>query len=311
MMPEYSVTSFLPWILFSLFILAMLAIDLGLFHRKSHEVGMKEAIVWSGIWIGLALLFNLGIYFIQGSETALAFTAGYLIELSLSVDNLFVFLLIFSTFKVPRANQHEVLFWGIIGALVMRIIFIVIGIEIIRYFHWTIYILGVFLIYTAIKFIRNKGTEIHPEQNPVLKFLHRHMPVLPEYHEDHFFIKKSGKRYATQLFVVLVLIEATDVVFALDSIPAIFGITTDPFIVYTSNVFAILGLRSLFFVLSHAMQFFHYLHEALAFILFFIGTKMLLSAFYTIPIGITLAVIGTALLIAIIASLIKRRRQPR
>lgn len=296
-----------PWILFNLFVLAMLALDLGVFHRKAHVVRLKEALGWSVVWICLALLFNLLIYFWLGPETALQFLAGYIIEKSLSVDNLFVFLLIFSYFSVPSVYQHKILFWGILGALIMRAIFIAAGITLIEKFHWMIYLFGGFLIITGIKMAFQKDKELHPEANPVLRLFRRFVPVTDQYHSDHFFVLKEGKRWATPLFVVLLLIETTDVIFAVDSIPAILAVTRDPFIVYTSNVFAILGLRALYFALAGIMQLFHYLHYGLSLILVFVGTKMLISDIYKVPIGIALAVIAGILIVSVVASILRPR----
>ncbi len=297
-----------PWILFNLFVLVMLALDLGVFHRKAHVVRLKEALGWSVVWICLALLFNLLIYFWLGQETALQFLAGYVIEKSLSVDNLFVFLLIFSYFSVPSIYQHKILFWGILGALVMRAIFIAAGITLIEKFHWMIYLFGGFLIITGIKMAFQKDKELDPEANPVLRLFRRFVPVTSEYHESRFWVIKDGKRWATPLFVVLLLVETTDVIFAVDSIPAILAVTRDPFIVYTSNVFAILGLRALYFALAGIMQLFHYLHYGLSLILVFVGTKMLISDIYKVPIGIALAVIAGILLISVIASILRPRQ---
>lgn len=296
-----------PWILFNLFVLVMLALDLGVFHQKAHVVRFKEALGWSVVWIGLALLFNLLIYFWLGPETALQFLAGYVIEKSLSVDNLFVFLLIFSYFSVPSIYQHKILFWGILGALIMRAIFIAAGITLIEKFHWMIYLFGGFLIITGIKMAFQKDKELHPEANPVLRLFRRFVPVTSEYHESRFWVIKDGKRWATPLFVVLLLVETTDVIFAVDSIPAILAVTRDPFIVYTSNVFAILGLRALYFALAGIMQLFHYLHYGLSLILVFVGTKMLISDIYKVPIGIALVVIAGILIVSVVASILRPR----
>lgn len=298
-----------PWILFNLFVLAMLALDLGVFHRKAHVVRLREALGWSVVWICLALLFNLIIYFWHGREVALQFLAGYIIEKSLSVDNLFVFLLIFSYFSIPSIYQHKILFWGILGALVMRAIFIAAGITLIEKFHWMIYLFGGFLIITGIKMALQKDEEIHPEANPVLRLFRRFVPVTHDYHNDHFFILKEGKRWATPLFIVLLLIETTDVIFAVDSIPAVLAVTRDPFIVYTSNVFAILGLRALYFALAGIMQLFHYLHYGLSIILAFVGVKMLLSDIYKVPIGVALGVIAGILILSVIASILRPRQE--
>lgn len=301
-------TQVLSWVIFNIFVLAMLALDLGVFHRRAHVVMIKEALLWSAFWIGLALLFNAGIYFWRGSETALAFLTGYLIEKSLSVDNIFVFLLIFSYFGVSPLYQHKVLFWGIIGALIMRAIFIVAGVTLIQKFHWIIYIFGAFLILTGIKMAFQKEKEIHPERNPVLRLFRKFIPVTDRYEDAKFLIKRGGRYLATPLFIVLVVVETTDVIFAADSIPAILGITLDPFIVYTSNVFAILGLRALYFALAGIMQLFHYLHYGLSAILIFIGLKMVLADLYKIPVAIALVVVAGFLLLSIIASIIQPRK---
>lgn len=299
----------LLWVGFNLFVLLMLALDLGVFHRKAHVVTTKEALLWSAAWIALALLFNLGLYFWQGSKVALEFLTGYLIEKSLSVDNIFVFIMIFAYFGVPALYQHKVLFWGILGALIMRAIFIASGVALIERFHWIIYIFGAFLILTGVKMAWQKDKEIHPEKNPVLRLFRRLMPVTDRYHGGAFFVKQAGRSFATPLFVVLLLVETTDLIFAVDSIPAILAITLDPFIVYTSNVFAILGLRSLYFALAGIMPLFHYLNYGLAAILAFVGSKMMLVDLYKIPIGISLAVVAVILLMSIIASLLWPRPQ--
>lgn len=296
------------WIGFNILVLAMLALDLGVFHRQAHEVKVKEALIWSAVWIALAMLFNAGIYFWRGSEVALEFFTGYLIEKSLSVDNIFVFILIFSYFSVPALYQHKVLFWGILGALLMRAILIAVGATLIAKFHWIIYVFGGFLIITGVKMALQKSTGIHPEKNPLVRLFKRFMPVTNEYHGEKFFIKENGRRFATPLFIVLLMVEFTDLVFAVDSIPAIFAITKDPFIVYTSNVFAILGLRSLYFALAGVMGYFHYLKIGLALVLVFVGAKMMVVDIYKIPIGLSLSVVGGILLLSVLASLIWPRR---
>jgi tellurite resistance protein TerC len=296
------------WVAFNVFVLAMLAVDLGVVHRRAHEVTLKEALVWSGIWIALALLFALGVYVWYGPQPALEFLTGYLIEKSLSVDNIFVFVLIFSYFKVPARYQHKVLFWGILGALVMRAMFIFAGIALLQRLHWIIYVFGALLILTGIKMAMEKDKEIHPDKNPVLKLFRRLVPVTDSYHADHFFVKQGGQYAATPLFIVLLVVETTDVIFAVDSIPAILAITMDPFIVYTSNVFAILGLRALYFALAGVMQLFHYLHYGLSAILVFVGTKMLLADVYKLPVWVALGVIAGILLIAVLASVLRPRR---
>jgi tellurite resistance protein TerC len=296
------------WVAFNVFVITMLVLDLGVFHRKSHVIKFKESLVWCAIWISLALLFNVGIYIWDGKKMAIEFLTSYLIELSLSVDNLFVFLLIFSYFRVPAKYQHRVLFWGILGAVIMRAIFIAAGITLIQKFHWIIYIFGGFLIFSGIKLALEKDKEIHPEKNPVLKLFRRFMPVLSRYKEGKFFVRRNQRYFATPLFIVLLVVETTDVMFALDSIPAVIAITTDPFIVYTSNVFAILGLRAIFFALAGIMRLFHYLHYGLSFILVFVGVKMLVSKFYEIPVEIALGVIIAVLTTSVVASIIKPQK---
>jgi len=293
----------LLWGGFGAFVLTMLALDLGVFHRHAHVVRVKEALRWSAVWIGLALLFNIGVYFWRGTEVALAFLTGYLIEESLSVDNLFVFLMIFSYFSVPPIYQHKVLFWGILGALIMRATMIAVGVTLIQTFHWVLYIFGGFLILTGVKMVCQQHTEVHPEHNPVVRLFTRFMPVTAEYHAEKFFVTLDGRRFATPLFLVLLMVEATDLVFALDSIPAVLAVTTDPFIVYTSNVFAILGLRSLFFALSGLMGLFHYLRYGLAVVLTFIGAKMLLADVYHLPIYVALGVVVGVLGLSVLASI--------
>lgn len=294
----------LLWVVFSVGVLGLLALDLGVFHRKSHVVKIREALLWSAVWISLALAFNVFVYFSRGSGPALEFLAGYLIEEALSVDNLFIFLLIFSYFRVPSSFQHKVLFWGILGALIMRAVFIVAGIALIQKFHWIIYVFGIFLIITGIRMVSQQDKEIHPEKNPVLRLFRRLMPVTEKYEGDRFFVLRNGRRFATPLFIVLLMVETTDVIFAVDSIPAIFAITRDPFIVYTSNVFAILGLRSIYFALAGLMQLFHYLNYGLCFILVFVGIKMLTGEFYKIPVGVALGTIVAILAGSILASVI-------
>ena len=294
----------LLWGAFNLFVVVMLALDLGVFHRRAHEVRIREALFWSAFWIALSLLFNLGVYFWRGSETALEFLTGYLLEKSLSVDNIFVFLMIFTYFRVPYLHQHKVLFWGILGALIMRALFILTGITLIQKFHWVIYVMGGFLIITGIKMATQKDKEINPERNPVLKLFRRLMPVTENYEGGRFFVRRSGRLFATPLFIVVLVVETTDVIFAVDSIPAILAITQDPFIVYTSNVFAILGLRALYFALAGIMQLFHYLPYGLSLILVFVGIKMLLVDIYKIPIGVALGTVAAVLAISVIASIV-------
>jgi tellurite resistance protein TerC len=305
-MPE---TSLWLWVGFNLFILAMLALDLGVFHRKSHEVSMREATVWSLVWVSLALIFNGALWYFKGADPALQFFTGYLIEKSLSIDNIFVFALLFGYFSVPAAYQHRVLFWGILGALVMRAAFIFAGSALLAQFHWVIYIFGAFLILTGLKMALFRNSEMHPENNPVLKLVRRLVPVTRDYVKDHLFVKQAGRWAATPLFLVLVLIETTDLVFAVDSIPAIFAVTRDPFLVYTSNVFAILGLRSLYFLLAGVMGKFHYLKLGLSAVLVFVGVKMTIVELYKIPSFISLGVIALILTVAVVASLLRARKE--
>jgi tellurite resistance protein TerC len=306
------------WIGFNLFVLLMLALDLGVFHRKSHVVSIREATIWSVVWIALALLFNLGLYLFwdrispastySNNEAALAFFTGYLIEKSLSVDNIFVFVLIFTFFAVPAAYQHRVLFWGILGALLMRGTLIAVGATLLKEFHWIIYVFGAFLIFTGIRMAMHRNEEMHPERNPLLKLVRRLMPVTDNYEGDKFLIRRAGKLIATPLFLVLLLVESTDLVFAVDSIPAIFAVTEDPFIVYTSNVFAILGLRSLYFLLAGVVDKFYYLKLGLSVVLVFVGLKMVMVDLYQIPVGLSLGVIASILAISVVASLWRAQR---
>jgi tellurite resistance protein TerC len=297
------------WIAFNLFVLGMLALDLGIFHRKAHAVSIKEASIWSAVWILLALVFNLGIYFVWGQEKALEFLTGYVIEKSLSVDNLFVFLMIFQYFATPAIYQHRILFWGIVGALVMRAIFIATGAALLENFHWMIYVFGAFLIVTGIKMLLQGDEKLEPDKNPVVRLFQRWVPITNEYQGQRFFVRREGKIHATLLMLVLIVVETTDVIFAVDSIPAIFAITTDPFIVYTSNVFAILGLRALYFMLAGVMQMFVYLKVGLSFVLCFVGAKMLVVDFYKIPIGISLGVVAGILILSVAASLLVRWKE--
>ncbi len=292
------------WTSFNVFVLAMLALDLGVFHRKSHEVKLREALIWTSVWITLAMIFNLFIYFYFDKETAIEFFTGYVIEKSLSVDNIFVIIMIFSYFNVPKAYQHKVLFWGILGALVMRIIFILAGVELIHRFHWLVYIFGGFLIFTGIRMLMAGDAKLEPEKNPLVKLARRMFRFTPDFVGDKFFIKKDGIRWATPLFLVVIMIEFTDLIFAVDSIPAILSISDDSFIVYTSNVFAILGLRSLYFALAGIEKYFQYLKYGLSAILVFVGTKMASVDLIYIPVEISLIVIVFILAIAMLASVI-------
>lgn len=299
-----------PWIGFNLFVLAMLAIDLGVFHRKAHSVSLKEAAIWSVVWITLALIFNAGLYFLRGPEPALQFFTGWLIEKSLSVDNIFIFVLLFTYFRVPAAYQHRVLFWGILGALVMRGILIAVGVVLLEEFNWILYLFGAFLIFTGIRMGLQKETEVHPERNPLLKLVRRIVPVTDDYEHDRFAVRRAGQFMVTPLLLVLLIIESTDLIFAVDSIPAVFAVTRDPFIVYTSNVFAILGLRSLYFVFANVIDKFYYLKLGLAVILSYVGVKMVLTDIYPIPTLLSLAIIALVLTLAIVASVIRARRLP-
>jgi tellurite resistance protein TerC len=297
-----------PWFAFNIFVLVMLFLDLAVFHRKSRVITIKESLVLSAIWTILALLFNLGIYFWQSPEKALEFLTGYVIERSLSVDNLFIFLLVFAYFGVPSLYQHKVLFWGILGALIMRVIFITAGVTLIERFHWIMYIFGAFLILTGIRMTLQKDKKIRPERNPAIRIFRRFMPVTDHYAGGSFFVKESGRYLATPLFLVLLVVETTDIVFAVDSIPAIFAITLDPFIVYTSNVFAMLGLRALYFALAGAMGLCSSFHYGFSAILVFLGGKMLLAPIFKIPVGIALGVVGSILMISAIACIFRRRK---
>lgn len=298
----------LLWIIFNIFVFGMLALDLGVFHRKAHAVSIKEAGIWSCVWVGLALLFNYGVYFAWGQEKALEFLTGYVIEKSLSVDNLFVFLMIFQYFNTPAEYQHRILFWGIVGALLLRAIFIAAGSALFANFHWMIYVFGAFLVFTGIKMLCQGDEKIEPENNPVVRLFQRLMPVSHRYHGQKFFTLHDGKKQATLMMIVLIVVETTDVIFAVDSIPAIFAVTHDPFIVYTSNVFAILGLRALYFMLAGIMSMFVYLKIGLSFVLCFVGVKMMLGEIYKIPIGVSLSAISVILLISVVASLIVGKR---
>ncbi len=331
--------SFWLWVGFGALILTMLSLDLGLFNRKSHTVTYRESAIWSSVWVSLALVFAGVVFWHLGKQKGVEFLTGYLIELSLSVDNLFVFLLVFSYFKVPAKYQHRVLFWGVLGALVMRIVMIFIGAQLIERFHWLIYVFGAFLVYTGVKMFGSEETEVNPEDTPIVRLATRFVPITRHYEEDKFFTVENGRRVGTLLFLVLIIVEVTDLVFAVDSIPAIFGIfrrpeEVDPFIVYTSNVFAIMGLRSLYFLLAGVVEKFHYLKLGLAIVLTFIGVKMLLpliskgvvyaleamgasalaeQARHTdhIPIGYALGFVATILAGSVIASLIWPKQAER
>jgi tellurite resistance protein TerC len=291
------------WIGFHVFIFFMLALDLGVFHKKTHKVPVKEAVIWTIVWVTLSLLFNILVYYKFGKTFALEYLTGYVIEYSLSVDNIFVFILIFSYFAVKDEYQHRVLFWGIIGALVMRGIFIFAGVALINRFHWIVIIFGAFLVFTGIRMLFQKDAAVDPDKNPIVRFFKRFLPVTDTYHGKNFFIKKNRRLYATPLFLVLLIIETSDLIFAVDSIPAILAVSKHPFIVYTSNIFAIMGLRSLYFALSGIMGLFRYLKVGLAFVLTFVGVKMLLAFIHIeIPILLSLGVIISILLFSVLAS---------
>lgn len=301
------------WIGFHVFILTVLALDLWVVSPPGKEVSVKSALRWSGVWVGLAVLFDVGIYYFSGTQKALEFAAGYLIEESLSVDNLFVFLAVFGYFKVEPRYQHKVLFWGILGALVMRAAFIMAGVTLLLQFHGIIYIFGAFLVFTGFRLMFQKEHGVDPEKNPVLRLMRRFIRVTRYYYGDRFFIKKLGYRFATPLFAVLVLLETTDLIFAVDSIPAILAISQDSFIVYTSNIFAILGLRSLYFALAGILRIFHYLNYGMAAVLVFVGIKMLVMDVYKIPIAVALGVVVAILAASIAASILfpQKKTQPQ
>jgi tellurite resistance protein TerC len=304
------------WVTFGAVVAGMLALDLGLFHRKAHAVKPREALIWSIVWVTLAACFAVTLWQLDGHQTALEFAAGYVVEQALSVDNLFVFLLLFGYFKVPDALQHRVLFWGILGALIMRAVMIGAGAVLLDRFHWIIYVFGAFLVFTGIRMLVQEDSEMEPERNPVLKLVRRLVPVTDHFEGDRFFTRapwgpdRVMRTVATPLFVVLVLVETTDLVFAVDSIPAVFGVTRDPFVVYTSNVFAILGLRSLYFLLAAVVHRFWLLKPALSLVLLFVGAKMLASAFYHVPTALSLLVIVAILGGAVVFSLVFPRAEP-
>jgi len=297
----------LLWAVFGAVVVAMMVLDLGVLHRRAHEVRVREALLWSAVWVGLALGFWVLVLFTRGPQSGLEFLTCYLIEESLSVDNLFVFLVLFTYFKVPRRLHHKALFWGIIGAIMMRAGFIAAGVAVITKFEWLVYALGGLLIVMGIRMSVAKEQEVHPDKNPVLRLFTRFFPVTADYVGDGFFTRQAGKLVATPLFIVLLVIESTDVVFAIDSVPAALAISRDPFVVYTANIFAILGLRSLYFALAGIMPMFVYLHYGLSAILVFTGVKMILSHWVRIPIGAVLGFIGTVLLVSILASVVKSR----
>ena len=295
------------WIAFLTFIAGMLAIDLLVFQREAHAVSMREAAIWSGVWVALGLTFGVIVWLWQGPQAGGEYLAGYLIEKSLSVDNIFVFALVFGYFAVPAEHQHRVLFWGVFGALVFRAIFIAAGATLLDQFHWMIYVFGAFLVITGIRMARSNDEHVDPGRNPVLRVFRRVVPMTEGMRGEHFFVKQAGRWLATPLLAVLVVVETTDIIFAIDSIPAIFAVTTDTFLVFTSNAFAILGLRALYFLLAGMIGRFAYLKVGLAFVLAFVGAKMLISEFYKVPIWLSLVVIAGAITVSILVSL---RRPP-
>jgi len=300
----------LAWILFNIFVAVMLVLDLSVFHRGSRVLRMRQALAWSAFWIALAAVFALLLGAWQGRTAALEFSTGYVIELSLSVDNLFIFLLIFRYFRLPATEQYRVLFWGIIGAIAMRAAFIFAGVGLIRRFHWIIYGFGALLIYSGVRLLFQRGDQVHPDKNPVVKLFRRFFPVTKDYVEGKFFVR-GEQLCATPLLLVLIVIETTDLIFAVDSIPAVLSITLNAFIVYTSNIFAILGLRSLFFALSSLLKMFQYLHYGISFVLVFVGVKMLLSEHFPIRTEISLAVIAGILMVTMLASIWNRKPTPK
>jgi len=295
------------WFAFNLFILLALALDLGVFHRKVHKIRLKEAAFWSGVWILLASLFGIGVWHWFGAQRGLEYFTGYIIEKALSVDNLFVFLVIFRLYHVEERVQHRVLAWGIIGALIMRGILIAVGAELVSKFQWVLLVFGAFLVYTGIRMLQTKEKDVHYEKNPLFQFASRHLPMTQSYQRERFVVKENGRRLFTPLFLVLLIVEITDVTFAVDSIPAIFGITRDPFIVYTSNVFAILGLRALYFLLADILEYFRYLSVGLAAVLVFVGGKMIADPWIHISVTLSLGIVATLLIAALLFSLTKPR----
>jgi tellurite resistance protein TerC len=303
----YHDTSILVWTAFVVFVLFVLALDLGVFHKKSHTVGFKESIIWSVVWIALAMVFAGVLFYWRGQDDMMLYLTGYVIEKSLSVDNLFVFLLIFSFFKIPNQYQHKILFYGIIGALVMRAFFIWAGIAVLQKFHWVIYLFGALLVVSGIKMLMPEKGDVNLGDKWIIKFTKKIFPTTHDFHDDKFFVKLNGKWFVTPLFITLIFVEFSDLVFAVDSIPAIIGITSDPFIVFTSNVFAILGLRALYFALKGFADLFHYLKYGLSVILMFIGVKLLISGVFHMPVSVTMAVIFGILFISVVASLATRK----
>ena len=309
-LPQRMENTPLFWLVFNAFVVGLLLLDLLVFNRKAHEIKLREALGLSAFWVILSLCFNYLVYRTMGPQAGLQWLTGYLVEKALSVDNLFVFLLIFTYFKVPPQYQHRILFWGVLGALILRAIFILVGGALLAKFHFLLYLLGAFLVYTGIRMgFSGEGPEIDPEHNPVVRFLSRHLPITRQLEGGQFFVRKDGLRFATPLFVVLVMVETTDVVFAADSIPAILAITRDTFVVFTSNVFALLGLRAMYFALASMMRLFHYLHYGLSLILIFIGAKILLENVVPVPMPLALGVVGSLLLLSVLASLVWPKKE--
>ncbi len=304
MLSVVSLGSWPLWVGFLTFVGMMLALDLGVFHRKAHAVSLREAAVWSSVWIALASVFALGVFHFYGAQRGLEFTTGYLIEKALSVDNIFVMVIVFGAFGVPAHQQHRVLFWGILGALAMRAVFILAGTALIARFHWTVYVFGLFLVLTGVKMLLARGEEGHPENNVLVRLARKVLPVAPGQDTEHFFTRIDGRRMVTPLFLALLAVEFTDLIFAVDSIPAVLAVSRDPFIVFTSNIFAILGLRSLYFLLAGVVQKFRYLKVGLALVLVFVGVKMTIVDVFKIPVGVSLAVVALLIAGAILSSLL-------
>jgi tellurite resistance protein TerC len=292
------------WLGFLVFVGAMLALDLGVFHRKAHVISLREAAIWSGVWIALAAVFGLGVFHFYGAERGLEFTTGYLIEKALSVDNIFVMVVLFGAFGVPAHQQHRVLFWGILGALAMRAVFILAGTALIARFHWTVYLFGIFLVVTGVRLLLARGEQDHPEDNLMVRLVRRVLPVALGRDPEHFFTRVDGRRMVTALFLALLAVEFTDLIFAVDSIPAVLAVSRDPFIVFTSNIFAILGLRSLYFLLAGVVHRFRYLKTGLALVLIFVGVKMAIVDIFKIPVGVSLGVVGLLIIGAMLSSLV-------
>ncbi|MCS7262654.1 MAG: TerC family protein [Aquificaceae bacterium] len=298
----------LSWLVFVAVVVVALFLDLFVFHRNPHKISLKEALLLSAFWIVLGLLFGGYVYYTRGYERGVEYMTGYLLEKSLSLDNIFVFILIFSYFRVPEEYRHKVLFWGVFGAIIFRAVFIFAGLELIKHFHWMVYIFGLILIVSAIKLLTTEEKEFHPEQTIAYRIARRLFPIKPDHREGKFFIREDGKLYATPMFLALFFVESSDIMFAIDSVPAILAISKDPFVVYTSNIFAILGLRSLYFATAGILPLFHYLHYGLSFILGFIGVKMLLSDFYKIPVEVSLLLIGSAIFVSVVASVLVKKK---